>query len=66
LSDSVTALSRLTGAQILVEYLVRQGVPFAAGSPGHGCWAISDALLDRQHPEQHERWLAGRAEEQHQ
>jgi acetolactate synthase-1/2/3 large subunit len=47
LSDSVTELSRLTGAQILVEYLVRQQVPFAAGIPGHGCWAITDALLDR-------------------
>jgi acetolactate synthase-1/2/3 large subunit len=48
LSDPVTPLTRLTGAQILVEYLVRQGVPFAAGIPGHGCWAITDALLDRQ------------------
>jgi acetolactate synthase-1/2/3 large subunit len=48
LSDPVTPLARLTGAQILVEYLVRQGVPFAAGIPGHGCWAITDALLDRQ------------------
>jgi acetolactate synthase I/II/III large subunit len=48
LSDRATPLVRLTGAQILVEYLVRQGVPFAAGIPGHGCWAITDALLDRQ------------------
>jgi acetolactate synthase-1/2/3 large subunit len=48
LSDSPTALRRLTGAQILVEYLVRKRVPFAAGIPGHGCWAITDALLDRQ------------------
>ena len=47
MSDPVTPLARLTGAQILVEYLVRQGVPFAAGIPGHGCWAITDALLDR-------------------
>ena len=38
---------RLTGAQIVVEYLVRQGVPLAAGIPGHGCWALTDALLDR-------------------
>ena len=37
----------LTGAQILVEFLVRRGVGFAAGIPGHGCWAITDALLDR-------------------
>ncbi len=48
MSDSSTALSRLTGAQILVEYLVRERVPLAAGIPGHGCWAITDALLDRQ------------------
>ena len=37
---------RLTGAQILVEYLVRQGVPYAVGIPGHGCWNLTDALLD--------------------
>jgi acetolactate synthase I/II/III large subunit len=37
----------LTGAQIVVEHLVRRGVPIAAGIPGHGCWAITDALLDR-------------------
>jgi acetolactate synthase I/II/III large subunit len=42
-----TATRRLTGAQILVEHLVNEGVPFAAGIPGHGCWAITDALLDR-------------------
>ncbi len=48
MSESAATLSRLTGAQILVEFLVRQGVPFAAGIPGHGCWAITDALLDRQ------------------
>ena len=36
----------LTGAQILVEYLVAQGVPYAAGIPGHGCWNLTDALLD--------------------
>ena len=34
MSDLVTPLTRLTGAQILVEYLVRQGVPFAAGVKG--------------------------------
>jgi len=48
LTDPDPAPTRLTGAQILVEYLVREGVPFAAGIPGHGCWAITDALLDRQ------------------
>jgi acetolactate synthase I/II/III large subunit len=38
---------RLTGAQIIVEYLVNQGVRYAAGIPGHGCWTLTDALLDR-------------------
>ena len=38
---------RLTGAQLVVEYLVRQGVPVVAGIPGHGSWALTDALLDR-------------------
>ncbi|MGH2446441.1 MAG: thiamine pyrophosphate-binding protein [Candidatus Limnocylindria bacterium] len=37
---------RLTGAEIVVAHLVRQGVRFAAGIPGHGCWTLTDALLD--------------------
>jgi acetolactate synthase-1/2/3 large subunit len=43
-----SARRRLSGAQIVVEYLVRQGVPVVAGIPGHGSWALTDALLDRQ------------------
>jgi acetolactate synthase-1/2/3 large subunit len=38
---------RLSGAQIIVESLVRHGVPYAVGIPGHGCWNLTDALLDR-------------------
>jgi acetolactate synthase-1/2/3 large subunit len=38
---------RLSGAQILVEYLILQGVPYATGIPGHGCWSLTDALVDR-------------------
>ncbi|MEO8247702.1 MAG: thiamine pyrophosphate-binding protein, partial [Chloroflexota bacterium] len=37
----------MTGAQIVVEHLVARGVRFAAGIPGHGCWNLADALLDR-------------------
>jgi acetolactate synthase-1/2/3 large subunit len=37
---------RLTGGQILAHYLIRQGVPYAVGIPGHGCWAIVDAFAD--------------------
>jgi acetolactate synthase-1/2/3 large subunit len=39
--------TRLSGAQIIVEFLVRQGVRHVAGIPGHGCWTVTDALLDR-------------------
>jgi acetolactate synthase-1/2/3 large subunit len=38
---------RLSGAQILAEFLVREGVPYVTGIPGHGCWSFTDALLDR-------------------
>jgi len=41
------AARRLSGVQILVEYLVRQHVPYAVGIPGHGSWSLTDALLDR-------------------
>lgn len=37
---------RLTGAQIVVEYLAREGVRYAAGIPGHGIWGVVDALAD--------------------
>jgi acetolactate synthase-1/2/3 large subunit len=47
MTDDPSAARRLSGAQILVEYLVREGVPFAAGIPGHGSWTVVDALLDR-------------------
>ncbi|HVL52948.1 MAG TPA: thiamine pyrophosphate-binding protein [Vitreimonas sp.] len=40
--------TRRSGAEIVVEYLVRQGVRHVAGIPGHGSWNLSDALLDRQ------------------
>lgn len=38
---------RLSGAEIVAEYLVRAGCRYAAGIPGHGCWAIVDAIADR-------------------
>jgi acetolactate synthase I/II/III large subunit len=36
-----------TGADIIADYLVKEGVPYAAGIPGHGIWTLVDALLDR-------------------
>jgi acetolactate synthase-1/2/3 large subunit len=45
--SGTVAARRLSGVQILVEYLVRQRVPYAVGIPGHGSWSLTDALLDR-------------------
>jgi acetolactate synthase I/II/III large subunit len=42
----VEAPRRLTGAEIITEFLARQGVTHAAGIPGHGVWTLTDALLD--------------------
>lgn len=42
----MTPRQRLSGAQIIVQHLVRRRVPYAVGIPGHGCWALTDALLD--------------------
>ncbi|MDE3094657.1 MAG: thiamine pyrophosphate-binding protein [Chloroflexota bacterium] len=39
---------KLTGAQIIVEYLAKEGVPLAAGIPGHGIWSVVDALAGAQ------------------
>jgi acetolactate synthase-1/2/3 large subunit len=36
---------KLTGGQIVVEYLIRQGVPYVAAIPGHGCLGLVDALF---------------------
>jgi acetolactate synthase-1/2/3 large subunit len=37
---------RLSGAQIVAEYLRAAGVRYAAGIPGHGSWSIVDAITD--------------------
>jgi|DewCreStandDraft_5_1066085.scaffolds.fasta_scaffold00469_52 acetolactate synthase-1/2/3 large subunit len=37
---------RLSGGQIIAQYLIRQGVPYVTGIPGHGIWAMLDAFID--------------------
>ncbi len=39
---------KLTGAEIVVEHLIREQVPYAIGISGHGCLALVDAFLKRQ------------------
>lgn len=36
-----------TGGEIIVDYLVKAGVEYVIGIPGHGCLAFFDALRDR-------------------
>ncbi len=35
---------KMTGGEIVVEYLIKEGVPYVAGIPGHGCLGLVDAL----------------------
>lgn len=37
-----------TGGEIIAEYLIREGVPYAVGIPGHGNLALVDAFKDRE------------------
>src|SRR5579872_418569 len=39
---------RMTGGQIVAEYLIREGVPMLFGVSGHGITALLDAFVDRQ------------------
>lgn len=36
-----------TGGEIIVDYLIKKGVEYVLGIPGHGCLAFFDALRDR-------------------
>ncbi|MDH2622530.1 thiamine pyrophosphate-binding protein [Acinetobacter baumannii] len=38
---------KMTGGQIMVEYLIREKVPYVFGIPGHGNTAMLDAFVDR-------------------
>ncbi|MHA2272333.1 MAG: hypothetical protein ACXACI_10750 [Candidatus Hodarchaeales archaeon] len=34
---------RLTGGEMVAEYILQQEVPFTVGIPGHGCLGLVDA-----------------------
>ncbi|HMF29936.1 MAG TPA: thiamine pyrophosphate-binding protein [Candidatus Lokiarchaeia archaeon] len=38
-------MSIKTGSEFIVEYLIRQGVKYIFGIPGHGCLGFTDALF---------------------
>ena len=37
---------RLTGGEIVVQSMLRNGIPWVAGIPGHGCLALVDAFYE--------------------
>jgi acetolactate synthase I/II/III large subunit len=46
-SSRVSTSSGRTGSEVIVEYLVREGVPYVVGLCGHGNLGMLDALYDR-------------------
>ena len=36
--------NELTGSEVIVEYLIKENVPFVFGIPGHGCLGLTDAF----------------------
>jgi len=38
---------KLTGGEIIAEYLIAAGMPYVIGIPGHGCLGLADAFIDR-------------------
>nr|WSZ96538.1 thiamine pyrophosphate-binding protein [Streptomyces sp. NBC_00857] len=60
-------MSRLTGGQIVVDYLIREGVEKVFAVPGHGNTALMDAFVDRKDeieviPAMHEQGAAHMAD----
>ncbi|MFE6158730.1 thiamine pyrophosphate-binding protein [Streptomyces sp. NPDC056486] len=60
-------MSRLTGGQIVVDYLIREGVEKVFAVPGHGNTALIDAFVDRKDeieviPAMHEQGAAHMAD----
>lgn len=45
--DNIKAGNSLNGGQMIVDYLIKQGVPFAFGLCGHGNIGFIDALYER-------------------
>lgn len=46
-SDEISIDKRqpLTGSEVIIKYLIKEGVPYIFGIPGHGCLGFTDALF---------------------
>jgi acetolactate synthase-1/2/3 large subunit len=42
------ALMRLTGGEIIAEYLLKEKIPYIVGIPGHGCLGLIDAFKGKE------------------
>ncbi|MHA1199916.1 MAG: thiamine pyrophosphate-binding protein [Candidatus Heimdallarchaeaceae archaeon] len=42
---SKKANGQLTGSEVIIEYMIKEGVNIIFGIPGHGCLGFTDALL---------------------
>ena len=42
---STKDIEKLTGSEVIIEYLIKEGVSYIFGIPGHGCLGFTDALL---------------------
>ena len=38
-------MPKYTGSEIIVKYLIKEGVKYVFGIPGHGCLPLTDALF---------------------
>ena len=39
---------KLTGGEIIAEYLIKEGIPYVVGIPGHGCIGLIDAFKGKE------------------
>ncbi|MEE8414425.1 MAG: thiamine pyrophosphate-binding protein [Dehalococcoidales bacterium] len=39
---------KLTGGEIIAEYLIKEGIPYMIGIPGHGCLGLVDAFKGKE------------------
>jgi acetolactate synthase-1/2/3 large subunit len=39
---------KLTGGEIIAEYLIKEGIPYLVGIPGHGCLGLVDAFKGKE------------------
>ncbi|MBD3861611.1 thiamine pyrophosphate-binding protein [Bacillus sp. 28A-2] len=44
--NSSTNNRKLSGGSVIARTLKNYGVPYVAGIPGHGCWMMTDALME--------------------